>query len=132
MLKRRITGKRDFVYTAPVEESNTDVSEGNVMLHRVVQGTPFVILKSCSEKYMSSILSSNHFRTLSLRTARNQSHNIEDEEQAPLKGEFETKSEAAVGMSSVETGTHAKSVVEVPPEQPDLTLWSAIRTANFW
>jgi len=56
---------------------------------------------------------------------------MEDEEQAPLKGEVEMNSEAGVGMSSVETGC-AKSVVEVPPEQPDLTLWSAIQTANFW
>jgi len=39
MLKKRMTGKRDIVYTAPVDEFNTDGSEGNVMLHRVVQGT---------------------------------------------------------------------------------------------
>lgn len=100
MLKKRMTGKRDIVYTAPVEQSNTDGSEGNIMLHRVVQG-------------------------------KNNSHNIEDEEQAPLKGEFEIMSEAGVGTSLVETGC-AKSVVEVSPEQPDMTLWSAIQTANFW
>lgn len=56
---------------------------------------------------------------------------MEDEEQAPLRGELEMKSEAGGGVSLVETGC-AKSVVEVPPEQPDLTLWSAIQTANFW
>jgi hypothetical protein len=63
--------------------------------------------------------------------AKNKSQSTKDEEQAPLRGEFEMKSEAVVGVSLVETECE-KSVVEVPPEQPDLTLWSAIQTTDFW
>jgi len=65
-------------------------------------------------------------------TGKNNSHNIEDEEQAPLKGEFEMMSTAGVGTTSLVEARCAKTVVEVQPEQPDMTLWSAIQTANFW
>ncbi|KAG0560084.1 hypothetical protein M758_10G148200 [Ceratodon purpureus] len=106
MLKRHLTGGRDYAYTAPakdygiVEESNTEISEGNVMLHRVVQG-------------------------------KNTSHNREDEEQVLLKDEFEMKSEVVGSVSLIEPGC-AKSVVESPPEQPELTLWMALQTVDFW
>ena len=66
MLKRHLTGGRDYAYTAPakdygiVEESNTEISEGNVMLHRVVQGIQLVSLKSCLDVYLSYNLSSDY------------------------------------------------------------------------
>lgn len=53
MLKRHLTGRQGYMHAAPandfgiVEGSNTEISEGNVMLHRVVKGT-LVTLKSTS------------------------------------------------------------------------------------
>lgn len=106
MLRRHFTGGRDYAYTAPAKESA-------------------IVGKSSTDSIEGYAMLHRVVQ------ARNKSQSTKDEEQAPLRGEFEMKSEAVVGVSLVETECE-KSVVEVPPEQPDLTLWSAIQTTDFW
>ncbi|XP_024396427.1 protein NUCLEAR FUSION DEFECTIVE 4 isoform X1 [Physcomitrium patens] len=103
MLKRRMTGERASMSSAQergfdilVDESNIEISGGNVMLHR--------IHKSCT---------------------------VEHEEQAPLKGEFETRSKVGVDANLGED-TCVKNIFESPFEPPDMTVRKAIQTANFW
>lgn len=56
-------------------------------------------------------------------------HDTSHEDRVPLNDDFEMSSEAGAGASVVEKGC-AEDVIA--HEVPNLTLWDAVQTINFW
>lgn len=56
-------------------------------------------------------------------------HDTSHEDRVPLNDDFEMSSEAGAGPSVVEKGCAREVIAH---EVPNLTLWEAVQSINFW